>query len=123
MYRFVLAAVVTAMIVGTGCAGTRRTPETFYVHAESFRLFSLPLPKDDQAAAWEKYAEEVGAGGEIRTVTSTPADWTSLVGFMGNLFWFHRTTLSGVMLPPPEEDEFGALPQGEALVGQASGAL
>lgn len=85
------------------CAGIRRTENTFYVHAECVRVLGFPIPQDDTTAAWKLFeAGEVPAGAQVKTVTSTPADWTSLMGALGNILWIHRTTISGIVEPPPE---------------------
>ena len=87
------------------CAGIRRTPDTFYVHAESVRVLGFAIPGDDAAAAWKLLAEEEApAGAVIKSVTSTPADWTSLVGALGNILWIHQTTISGIIEGAPEPD-------------------
>lgn len=71
--------------------GIRQTKTTFASHAESFRFFGIPIPEDDQLAA----RRLVPDGATIVSEHSTPADWTSFVGFIGNIFWFHQTSIAG----------------------------
>lgn len=86
--NFALLGTVLAL---SSCAGIRQTDNQFSAHAESFRIVGFSIPHDDQKAA----REMVPANATITSVHSTPADWTSISGFFGNLFWFHQTTVSG----------------------------
>ena len=87
--------IMTAALLGTlllaGCAGMREGGGSFSTHAQSFRIVGISIPHDDKAAAMDL----VPANGQITTITSTPADWTSFWGFFGNLFGFHWTSVSG----------------------------
>jgi hypothetical protein len=85
-----LFLLTTAIALGA-CAGIRHTNNQFTTHAESFRIIGLAIPHDDQAAA----RELVPQGAKITDISSTPADWTSVRGFFGNLFSFHWTSISG----------------------------
>jgi hypothetical protein len=86
-----IAALLVILAVSSGCAGIRETNNQFTTHAECFRIVGIPIPEDDQAAA----RALVPKGATITDVSSTPADWKSFWGFIGNLFWFHQTTVSG----------------------------
>jgi hypothetical protein len=86
-----IATLLIAVTIFSGCAGIRQTNNQFTTHAECFRVIGIPIPADDQAAA----RALVPKGATITDVTSTPADWDSFWGFIGNLFWFHQTTVSG----------------------------
>jgi hypothetical protein len=86
-----IAALVFTVALLSGCAGIRQTGNQFTTHAECFRIIGIPIPADDQAAARKLVPE----GATITDVSSTPADWDSFVGFIGNLFWFHQTKVSG----------------------------
>lgn len=86
-----IMALGVGTILPTGCAGMRETNNQFTTHAECFRFVGIPIPRDDQAAA----RALVPKGAIITDVQSTPADWNSFLGFIGNLFWFHQTTVSG----------------------------
>jgi hypothetical protein len=79
------------LLTFAGCSGMREANGTFTVHAESFRFFGLVIPGDDQAKA----TSLVPAGAQVISVHSTPADWTSVLGVLGNLFGFHSTQISG----------------------------
>ncbi len=83
--------LISLIFMLMSCSGMRQTENTFYTHAESFRILGFPIPEDDQAAA----RALVPAGAKITTVNSTPADWKSFWGFIGNLFSFHITEVSG----------------------------
>lgn len=91
MKKTLTALALAGTLFSTGCAGVRHTNDTFSAHAESFRIFGFAIPHDDQAAA----RDQVPAGANITTVSSSAADWDSVVGFFGNLFGFHQTTISG----------------------------
>lgn len=72
------------------CAGMRETDETFVAHAESVRILGFSIPGDDMARADELVPDDW----VVVSVRSTPADWTSLVGFLGNLLGIHQTVIS-----------------------------
>ena len=83
---------ITALLLTTGCSGLRESQNTFVAHGESFRILGFAIPEDDQQAA----LDQVPAGATITSVGATPADWTSVAGFFGNLFGFHQTSIGGV---------------------------
>jgi hypothetical protein len=83
---------IAALLLTTGCSGLRESQNTFVAHGECFRIFGFAIPEDDQQAALDR----VPAGATITTVGASPADWTSVIGFFGNLFGFHQTSISGV---------------------------
>lgn len=83
--------LVSTLLLASACSGVRSTSNTFSTHAESLRIVGIPIPEDDQAAA----RALVPAGAEITSVHSTPADWTSFFGVLGNVFWIHQTVISG----------------------------
>ena len=87
--KLLLTASVTAICVG--CSGMRKTDHAFHTHAESFRVLGYSIPGDDQARA----RELVPADAQIVSVRSTPADWTSLFGIIGNILWIHETEIGG----------------------------
>ncbi len=86
-----IVALCLGVALLSGCSGMRETNNQFTTHAESFRIVGFAIPEDDQAAA----RALVPKGATITDVHSTPADWHSFVGFFGNLFWIHQTTVSG----------------------------
>ena len=86
-----LTLSLLALLTASGCSGVRETNTDFAAHGECLRILGFAIPHDDMQAARDK----VPAGANVVTVSSTPADWTSLWGFFGNLFWFHWTTISG----------------------------
>lgn len=89
----IVSALVAAACAVTGCSGTRTTGSSFTTHAESFRVLGYAIPEDDQKAAMAL----VPKGGNVESVSSTPADWQSLWGVLGNLFWFHVTEVGGTL--------------------------
>ena len=86
-----LTLTLACALLTSSCAGLRETEDTFSTHAECVRILGIAIPEDDQLAA----ADQVPPGATITTVSSTPADWSSLWGILGNLFWFHSTQISG----------------------------
>ncbi len=91
MKKLLLLVVTVALI--SGCSGMRKTGSTFTSHAEALRVFGFPIPEDDQAAA----ARLVPKGSKIESVSSSPADWTSIWGVLSNIFGFNWTEISGTM--------------------------
>jgi len=87
-----LFLIIVSLFIFSACAGYRETNRTFSAHAESFRIIGIPIPHDDQLAA----ESLVPKGAKVTTVKSSPADWTSLLGFVNNLFGFSQTTISGL---------------------------
>ncbi len=88
-----LAASCLIMLATSGCSGIRKTDSTFMTHAESIRIVGYSIPGNDQ----ERAKELVPAGANIVTVQSTPADWTSVVGIIGNILWINATQISGTI--------------------------
>lgn len=86
-----LTLSLAAVIAASGCSGLRETNTDFTAHAECFRILGFAIPHDDQQAA----RDQVPAGATITNEGSTAADWTSFIGFFGNLFGFHWTSISG----------------------------
>ena len=89
-----MALGLCSAIALSACAGMREDANgtSFTPHAESFRIMGIAIPHDDKTAAMDL----VPAGATITTISSSPADWTSLWGFFGNLFGFNYTQVSGV---------------------------
>ena len=86
-----LTLSVLALIGAAGCAGVRQTNTDFAAHGECFRILGFAIPGDDMQMA----RDQVPAGANVVTVSSTAADWTSFWGFFGNLMGFHYTGISG----------------------------
>jgi len=82
---------VAALLLATSCSGVRTSTKTFAAHGEAFRIFGFALPGDDQEAALNK----VPAGATITNVNASAADWTSFIGFFGNLLGFSGTNIGG----------------------------
>lgn len=91
---FLSAALCVASLTLAGCSGMRQADGMYTVHAESFRIFGFAIPHDDQAAAAKLNAEHF-AKGTVVTSYSTPADWHSFWGVLGNIMGFHSTVISG----------------------------
>lgn len=91
---FLSAALCIASLTLAGCSGMRQADGMYTVHAESFRFFGISIPHDDQAAAAQMNAANFGTG-TVTSSHSTPADWTSFCGILGNIFSFHSTVISG----------------------------
>ena len=87
-----IGAIIMASLLA-GCAGIRETNNQFTAHAECFRFIGNAIPADDQAAARALVPQ--GSKVNITNLQSTPADWTSILGGIGNIIGFHSTTISG----------------------------
>ena len=74
-----------------GCSGIRTADGHYTVHAECLRIVGFAIPCDDQAKA----ASLVPEGATVLTEISTPADWTSVWGVLGNLLGLHYTFIAG----------------------------
>ena len=92
--KLIALGLATAALTLAGCSGMRQANGHYTVHAESFRIFGFAIPGDDQEAAAKLNAEHFGKG-TIITQHSTPADWTSFWGVLGNIMGFHGTVISG----------------------------
>ena len=91
---FLSAALCIASLTLAACSGMREAEGMYTVHAESFRFFGIAIPHDDQATAAKMNAEHFGKG-TVTSSHSTPADWTSFCGVLGNIIGFHSTSISG----------------------------
>ena len=91
MKKVLTCAGIAALLLTTSCSGVRESSGTFAAHGESLRIFGFAIPSDDQQAAFDK----VPAGATITSVNASPADWTSVAGFFGNLFAFNGTSIGG----------------------------
>lgn len=94
MTRKSISSLCLAAFVLAGCSGMRQAEGQYTVHAESFRIFGFAIPGDDQAKAAELVKANF-AGGTQDTSMSSPADWTSFWGVLGNIMGFHSTVISG----------------------------
>ena len=92
--KAIISALCLTLLTTAGCVGMRSANGYYTVHAESFRIFGFAIPGDDQEAA-AKLAAEKFPGSNVTTSGSTPADWTSFWGVLGNILSFHCTTISG----------------------------
>ena len=80
-------AALTLVALASSCAGTRTVGNKHIAHAEAFNIFGFQFPHDDQAAAWDM----VPAGAEATTVSTSPRDWTSVIGALSSIFGFTST--------------------------------
>jgi len=92
--KSILSIACLGLLVSAGCSGMRQANGQFTVHAESFRIFGFAIPADDQEVAAKLTAEKFPGAVQV-TSYSTPADWTSFWGVLGNILSFHSTTISG----------------------------
>ncbi|MBL8726397.1 MAG: hypothetical protein JNK49_20300 [Planctomycetes bacterium] len=89
--KFTPVACLAALALAS-CSGMRSAEGQATVHAESFRFFGIAIPHDDQAKAAQMAKEHLASQD---TSMSTPADWTSFCGILGNIMGFHSTAISG----------------------------
>jgi hypothetical protein len=92
--KSIVSLACLGLLVSAGCSGMRQANGQFTVHAESFRIFGFAIPEDDQEVAAKLTAEKFPGAMQV-TSYSTPADWTSFWGVLGNILSFHGTTISG----------------------------
>ncbi len=92
--KTIVSLACLGLLVSAGCSGMRQANGQFTVHAECFRIFGFAIPGDDQEAAAMLLAEKFPGAMQV-TSGSTPADWTSFWGVLGNIMGFHGTVISG----------------------------
>ena len=91
MRKITIMVAAAGLALLSGCSGMRQSNGTFVAHAEAIRLFGFAIPADDQQAA----LDAVPKGATITSVQSSPADWTSLFGILGNIIGIHSTHVGG----------------------------
>jgi hypothetical protein len=82
-----------SLLLTFSCAGVQTTSTSFAAHAESFVIFGYEIPGEDITAA----EALVPQGATIVTMTSTPDDWTSIMGVINNIMGIQRTSISGTL--------------------------
>jgi hypothetical protein len=88
--RFILLGTLLVCLVG--CAGLRTTGNTYSAHAENFNILFLQIPGGDTQ---KRALALVPEGGEVVTLTSSPHDLTSVLGFINRLIGIDITSVSG----------------------------
>ena len=91
MKKLLLLPLAAALF--TSCSGIRETDNQFTTHASCFRFIGNAIPEDDQSAA--RALVPNGPNVKITSIHSTPADWTSVRGIIGNVIGLHSTSVSG----------------------------
>lgn len=81
---------LAAPLILASCAGARSAGNHHTAHATTFHLFGISIPGDDQEAAWAQVPE----GAEVTTATSSPSDWSSIIGVLTNILGFSSTQVS-----------------------------
>ncbi len=89
MKKLLLCTVVLSLTAS--CSGMRKSGDQFTTHAEAINLFGMHLPECDYAKA----KSLVPAGATIHTVSSSPTDWTSVLGVLNNIVGVSVTQISG----------------------------
>ncbi len=79
------------MSLTASCSGMRKTGDQFTTHAEAINLVGFHIPECD----YTKAKSLVPQGSTIYTVTSTPTDWTSVLGVLNNIVGVSQTQISG----------------------------
>ncbi|MEO0480238.1 MAG: tRNA modification GTPase [Planctomycetota bacterium] len=85
--------VLGMVLLATSCSGVRSTDQTFSSHGETIRLIGWAIAGDDQQAA----LDHVPAGATITNVSSTPADWSSIIGVLNSIIGFNSTSIGGTI--------------------------
>jgi hypothetical protein len=88
--KFVLLGALLACL--GGCTGLRTTGSTYTAHAENFNILFFQIPGGDTQ---KRALALVPEGGEIVTLTSSPKDLTSMLGFINRLIGVDITSVSG----------------------------
>jgi hypothetical protein len=84
----------TMLITLAGCSGIRTSEQDYSAHAENFNIFFMQIPGGDT----QKRARELmPEGGEITTMTSSPTDLTSFIGFINRFIGVDVTVINGTI--------------------------
>ncbi|MBK8163576.1 MAG: tRNA modification GTPase [Gammaproteobacteria bacterium] len=86
------ALMVLALLAVTACSGIRTTDHSYSAHAENFNILFLQIPGGDTQ---QRAMELVPEGSDIVTMTSTPKDTSSLIGFINRLLGIDITFING----------------------------
>ncbi|MCC6207428.1 MAG: tRNA modification GTPase [Gammaproteobacteria bacterium] len=81
-----------AVCVLTACSGIRTTDDNYSAHAENFNILFLQIPGGDTQ---QRAMELVPEGSDVITMTSTPKDPSSLIGFINRLIGIDITFVNG----------------------------
>lgn len=82
----------TALINLAACSGFRTTEGAFSAHAENFNILFMQFPGGDT----QKRAMELVPGdSQIISVSSSPTDTTSVIGFISRLIGADFTFING----------------------------
>jgi hypothetical protein len=84
----------TVLVYLGGCTGLRTSENTYTAHAENFNILFFQIPGGDTQ---KRALALVPQGGEIVTLTSSPKDLTSVLGFINRLIGVDITSVSGLI--------------------------
>lgn len=90
MIRAALMGVV--LLAVAACSGIRTTDRSYSAHAENFNILFLQIPGGDTQ---QRAMELVPEGSDIVTITSSPKDTSSLIGFINRLIGIDVTFING----------------------------
>jgi hypothetical protein len=88
--KFSVLSLLALSVVG--CSGIKRSGNQFTVHAESFNLLTLQIPKDDYQSA----ISLIPKNAEVHTVRSNPSDLESFSGIVNRILGIGYTEISGI---------------------------
>lgn len=84
----------TVLINLAACSGFRTTDGTFSAHAENFNILFLQFPGGDTQ---KRAMALVPENSQIITVSSSPTDTTSVIGFISRLIGADFTFINGTI--------------------------
>jgi len=87
-------ALLVVLINLTACSGLRTSDNAYSAHAENFNILFFQIPGHDTQ---KKAMELVPKGSEIKNISSSPTDVTSVVGFINRLLGIDSTSISGTV--------------------------
>ena len=90
MMKWLVASLAVCALAA--CSGVRTTGDSYSAHAENFNILFLQIPGGDTQ---ERAMELVPAGSDVVTMTSTPKDTSSLIGFLNRLIGIDITFVNG----------------------------
>ncbi|MGE3481722.1 MAG: tRNA modification GTPase [Gammaproteobacteria bacterium] len=86
------ALIGMALLAVSACSGIRTTDHSYSAHAENFNILFFQIPGGDTQ---QRAMELVPEGSDVVTMTSTPKDTSSLIGFINRLIGIDITFING----------------------------
>jgi len=90
MMKWLVASLAVCALAA--CSGVRTTGDSYSAHAENFNILFLQIPGGDTQ---QRAMDLVPEGSDVITMTSSPKDTSSLIGFINRLIGIDITFVNG----------------------------